>query len=124
MLALTILSSGIRSSLPRIPNVKAIDIYVITCFVFVFAALTEYAAVNYFTTKQNVKAKEKAAQEAKRSRVPSLSPSLGAKSSKENVKIEIEETPGTNGETVDKKSRLKRTKTVVVSVLRLVFNLF
>lgn len=44
---MTTISNGVRSSLPRISYVKAIDIYLVTCFVFVFAALLEYAAVNY-----------------------------------------------------------------------------
>ena len=47
VLTMTTISTGVRSSLPRISYVKAIDIYLVTCFVFVFAALLEYAAVNY-----------------------------------------------------------------------------
>lgn len=47
MLTMTTISTGVRSSLPRISYVKAIDIYLVMCFVFVFAALLEYAAVNY-----------------------------------------------------------------------------
>ena len=47
MLTMTTISNGVRSSLPRISYVKAIDIYLVMCFVFVFAALLEYAAVNY-----------------------------------------------------------------------------
>ena len=44
---MTTISTGVRSALPRISYVKAIDIYLVMCFVFVFAALLEYAAVNY-----------------------------------------------------------------------------
>lgn len=44
---MTTISTGVRSSLPRISYVKAIDIYLVMCFFFVFAALLEYAAVNY-----------------------------------------------------------------------------
>ena len=44
---MTTISTGVRSSLPRISYVKAIDIYLVMCFVFVFAALLEYATVNY-----------------------------------------------------------------------------
>ncbi|KAJ8298190.1 hypothetical protein KUTeg_024721 [Tegillarca granosa] len=47
VLTMTTISNGVRSSLPRISYVKAIDIYMVMCFVFVFAALLEYAAVNY-----------------------------------------------------------------------------
>ncbi|CAL8119988.1 unnamed protein product [Orchesella dallaii] len=47
VLTMTTISTGMRSSLPRISYVKAIDIYLVMCFVFVFAALLEYAAVNY-----------------------------------------------------------------------------
>lgn len=44
---MTTISTGVRSTLPRISYVKAIDIYLVVCFVFVFSALLEYAAVNY-----------------------------------------------------------------------------
>uniref|UniRef100_A0A1I8IT09 Gamma-aminobutyric acid receptor subunit beta-like n=1 Tax=Macrostomum lignano TaxID=282301 RepID=A0A1I8IT09_9PLAT len=47
VLTMTTISTGVRSSLPRISYVKAIDIYLVMCFVFVFAALLEYAMVNY-----------------------------------------------------------------------------
>ena len=47
VLTMTTISTGVRSSLPRISYVKAIDIYLLMCFVFVFTALLEYAAVNY-----------------------------------------------------------------------------
>lgn len=55
---MTTISTGVRSSLPRISYVKAIDIYLVMCFVFVFAALLEYAAVNY--TYWGARAKRKA----------------------------------------------------------------
>ena len=55
---MTTISNGVRSSLPRISYVKAIDIYLVMCFVFVFAALLEYAAVNY--TYWGARAKRKA----------------------------------------------------------------
>lgn len=54
---MTTISTGVRSSLPRISYVKAIDIYLVMCFVFVFAALLEYAAVNY--TYWDARAKKK-----------------------------------------------------------------
>ncbi|XP_074650447.1 gamma-aminobutyric acid receptor subunit beta-like [Tubulanus polymorphus] len=58
VLTMTTISTGVRSSLPRISYVKAIDIYLVMCFVFVFVALLEYAAVNY--TYWGARAKKKA----------------------------------------------------------------
>ena len=59
VLTMTTISTGVRSSLPRISYVKAIDIYLVMCFVFVFAALLEYAAVNYTYWGARAKKKKK-----------------------------------------------------------------
>jgi len=56
---MTTISTGVRSALPRISYVKAIDIYLVICFVFVFAALLEYAAVNYSYWGSKAKRKAK-----------------------------------------------------------------
>ena len=61
---MTTISTGVRSSLPRISYVKAIDIYLVMCFVFVFAALLEYAAVNYTYWGARAKKKSKKTKEA------------------------------------------------------------
>lgn len=60
---MTTISTGVRSSLPRISYVKAIDIYLVMCFVFVFAALLEYAAVNYTYWGARAKKKSKKSKE-------------------------------------------------------------
>ena len=63
VLTMTTISTGVRSSLPRISYVKAIDIYLVMCFVFVFAALLEYAAVNYTYWGARAKKKDKRMRE-------------------------------------------------------------
>uniref|UniRef100_A0A3Q0R9U8 Neurotransmitter-gated ion-channel transmembrane domain-containing protein n=1 Tax=Amphilophus citrinellus TaxID=61819 RepID=A0A3Q0R9U8_AMPCI len=47
VLTMTTINTHLRETLPKIPYVKAIDIYLMGCFVFVFLALLEYAFVNY-----------------------------------------------------------------------------
>lgn len=70
---MTTISTGVRSSLPRISYVKAIDIYLVMCFVFVFAALLEYAAVNYTYWGARAKKKSKKTKEAEETtRKPSI----------------------------------------------------
>jgi gamma-aminobutyric acid receptor subunit beta len=59
VLTMTTISTGVRASLPKISYVKAIDIYLVTCFVFVFAALLEYAAVNYFYWSERAEKRKK-----------------------------------------------------------------
>jgi len=68
VLTMTTISTGVRSSLPRISYVKAIDIYLVMCFVFVFAALLEYAAVNYTFWAAKTAAAEKAAKAARKAK--------------------------------------------------------
>lgn len=65
-MTMTTISTGVRSSLPRISYVKAIDIYLVMCFVFVFAALLEYAAVNYTFWGARAKRKAKRLKDQKR----------------------------------------------------------
>lgn len=67
VLTMTTISTGVRSSLPRISYVKAIDIYLVMSFVFVFAALLEYAAVNYtyWGARAKKKSKKKDTEEFK-----------------------------------------------------------
>ncbi|XP_048454064.1 gamma-aminobutyric acid receptor subunit gamma-3 [Rhincodon typus] len=49
VLTMTTLSSIARKSLPKVSYVTAMDLFVTVCFLFVFAALMEYAALNYYT---------------------------------------------------------------------------
>lgn len=44
----TIAISG-RDGIPKVSYSTALDIFLLMCFSFVFAALVEYAGVNYFT---------------------------------------------------------------------------
>ncbi|XP_051550740.1 glycine receptor subunit alpha-4-like [Myxocyprinus asiaticus] len=52
VLTMTTQSSGSRASLPKVSYVKAIDIWMAVCLLFVFAALLEYAAVNFVSRQQ------------------------------------------------------------------------
>ncbi|XP_070565313.1 glycine receptor subunit alphaZ1-like isoform X2 [Ptychodera flava] len=52
VLTVTALSTGIRSELPHVAYVKAIDLWMTVCLVFVFASLGEYALVNYLLTEK------------------------------------------------------------------------
>ncbi|XP_077978858.1 glycine receptor subunit alpha-2-like [Glandiceps talaboti] len=47
VLTMTTQSSGANETLPKVSYVKAIDIWMAVCLLFVFAALVEFAAANY-----------------------------------------------------------------------------
>ena len=38
-----------RTGIPKVSYSTALDIFLLMCFTYVFAALVEYAGVNYFT---------------------------------------------------------------------------
>lgn len=44
-------SSGVNASLPRVSYTKAIDIWMLTCLLFVFAALIEFAVANVLSRR-------------------------------------------------------------------------
>ncbi|XP_019752053.1 gamma-aminobutyric acid receptor subunit gamma-3 [Hippocampus comes] len=50
VLTMTTLSTVARTSLPRVSYVTAMDLFVTVCFLFVFAALMEYATLNYYSS--------------------------------------------------------------------------
>lgn len=60
VLTMTTLSISARHSLPKVSYATAMDWFIAVCFAFVFSALIEFAAVNYFTNLQTRKAKRKA----------------------------------------------------------------
>lgn len=47
VLTMTTLSTISRKHLPRVSYITAMDLFVSVCFIFVFAALMEYATLNY-----------------------------------------------------------------------------
>ncbi|XP_023677993.1 gamma-aminobutyric acid receptor subunit beta-1-like [Paramormyrops kingsleyae] len=64
VLTMTTISTHLRETLPKIPYVKAIDIYLMGCFFFVFLALLEYAFVNYIFFGRGPHLQKKAADKA------------------------------------------------------------
>ncbi len=92
---MTTISTGVRSSLPRISYVKAIDIYLVMCFVFVFAALLEYAFVNYtyWGARAKKKKKEKRQKEKEERLAKAAEGSLAATSQAAGIALP----PGTAG---------------------------
>lgn len=72
---MTTISNSLRSSLPKISYIKAIDVYLVVCFLFVFAALVEYAAVNYILWEGKEAKKKKCSKIRKSSkrRIPRMS---------------------------------------------------
>ncbi|XP_072040427.1 gamma-aminobutyric acid receptor subunit alpha-2-like isoform X2 [Amphiura filiformis] len=52
ILTITTMGWSSRSVLPKVSYAKAVDWFNVLCFAFVFAALVEFAAVNYFTKRR------------------------------------------------------------------------
>lgn len=75
MLTMTTLMVSARSSLPRASAIKALDVYFWICYVFVFAALVEYAFAHFnadYRKKRKAKVKVTKPRKEVRSWVASL----------------------------------------------------
>ncbi|XP_023169422.1 gamma-aminobutyric acid receptor subunit beta-like isoform X1 [Drosophila hydei] len=88
VLTMTTISTGVRSSLPRISYVKAIDIYLVMCFVFVFAALLEYAAVNYTYWGKRAKKKIKKLKDCDRHKIGKLEKSETCSTTEDIIELQ------------------------------------
>ncbi|XP_034387340.1 gamma-aminobutyric acid receptor subunit beta-3 [Cyclopterus lumpus] len=66
VLTMTTINTHLRETLPKIPYVKAIDMYLMGCFVFVFLALLEYAFVNYMFFGRGPQMQKKLAEKAQK----------------------------------------------------------
>ncbi|KAM3842154.1 gamma-aminobutyric acid receptor subunit beta-3-like [Diretmus argenteus] len=66
VLTMTTINTHLRETLPKIPYVKAIDMYLMGCFVFVFLALLEYAFVNYIFFGRGPQMQKRRAEKAQK----------------------------------------------------------
>ncbi|XP_039607322.1 gamma-aminobutyric acid receptor subunit alpha-4-like isoform X2 [Polypterus senegalus] len=82
VLTMTTLSISARHSLPKVSYATAMDWFIAVCFAFVFSALIEFAAVNYFTNAQIEKAKKKTVKN------PPASKPTPSKKSNENEEVQ------------------------------------
>ncbi|KAM7052392.1 gamma-aminobutyric acid receptor subunit beta-1 isoform 1-T1 [Acridotheres tristis] len=86
VLTMTTISTHLRETLPKIPYVKAIDIYLMGCFVFVFLALLEYAFVNYIFFGKGPQRQKKTAGRAGHA--------TGEKSIRETNRVQVDDDCG------------------------------
>ncbi|KAM8878882.1 glycine receptor subunit alphaZ1-like isoform 4-T4 [Spinachia spinachia] len=103
VLTMTTQSSGSRTSLPKVSYVKAIDIWMAVCLLFVFSALLEYAAVNFVSRqhkdllrfrrppKSKSKSKEEEVRDNRRTSTPRNSKDLKGNT---NNAVAVPNTPG------------------------------
>lgn len=101
VLTMTTQSSGIRSSLPVVSYIKAIDIWMAVGLLFVFAALLEYAYINVQTRKHRKQAKD---------------------NERDEKSLQIVE-PQTKTDFMDRARRVDRLSRVVFPLCYAVFNL-
>ncbi|XP_030649525.1 gamma-aminobutyric acid receptor subunit alpha-4 [Chanos chanos] len=93
VLTMTTLSISARHSLPKVSYATAMDWFIAVCFAFVFSALIEFAAVNYFTNAQAERAKKKQAKAAAAAAAKTAVPSGKTKDTEEV----LQQSSDTNG---------------------------
>ncbi|XP_006819710.1 glycine receptor subunit alpha-2-like [Saccoglossus kowalevskii] len=59
-------NSGVQTSLPKVSYIKAIDVWMAVCLIFVFAALLEFAGVNYVLMEGTFRLRRQATQRRRR----------------------------------------------------------
>ena len=62
---MTTLLFGVQSSLPSVPYIKAVDLFMIVSFANVFAALVEFAVVNYTSMREKERKESKVSKPSK-----------------------------------------------------------
>uniref|UniRef100_A0A3B5LPT6 Uncharacterized protein n=1 Tax=Xiphophorus couchianus TaxID=32473 RepID=A0A3B5LPT6_9TELE len=96
VLTMTTQSSGSRTSLPKVSYVKAIDIWMAVCLLFVFSALLEYAAVNFVSRqhKELLRFRRQHKMEVQESRPASAAAVTSTPSSTKDTKVNANNTVG------------------------------
>uniref|UniRef100_A0A3Q3W4S6 Uncharacterized protein n=1 Tax=Mola mola TaxID=94237 RepID=A0A3Q3W4S6_MOLML len=130
VLTMTTQSSGSRASLPKVSYVKAIDIWMAVCLLFVFAALLEYAAVNFVSRqhKEFFRLRKKL-KEQQRQRIVSASPLGSCHLLLSDAKVKGYNIPGNNapqGNAAQQRfvDRAKRIDTISRAVFPMSFLMF
>ncbi len=104
ILTMTTWNTGIQSSLPHVSYIKSIDIWLSSCFTFVFASLVEVGIVHVMSQKTNKSSKLTSLSMSASPSIPE-SPSTDRKST--DVVIEMQ-----RNEEEEKKERQERAKNV------------
>uniref|UniRef100_A0AAR2IVP3 Gamma-aminobutyric acid (GABA) A receptor, subunit alpha 4 n=1 Tax=Pygocentrus nattereri TaxID=42514 RepID=A0AAR2IVP3_PYGNA len=97
VLTMTTLSISARHSLPKVSYATAMDWFIAVCFAFVFSALIEFAAVNYFTNAQAERAKKKQAKAAAAAAAASATKSSTPSSKGKDTEEVLQQNSDTNG---------------------------